>query len=89
MSEETEWCYCDENTNNLKGTSIMKLEVMGDMIYNLGESRFDIEKTKKKQVVKEPSRRRREIIRLKQEFRSLSVDEKKVLRNCLTKYVRS
>ena len=57
--------------NNLKGTSERKLEVMGDMIYNLGESRFGVIEMKKKQEVKEPSRRQREIKRLRQELRSL------------------
>ena len=34
---------------------------MGDVIYNLGESRFGILEKKKKQALKEPSRRQREI----------------------------
>ena len=91
MAEEKEWCEFDEDItsileNNLKGTSKRKLEVMGDMIYNLGESRFGILEKKKKQALKEPSRRQREIKRLRQELRSLrkrwkkaDVDEKEGL----------
>ena len=91
MAEEREWCEFDEDItsileNNLKGTSKRKLEVMGDMIYNLGESRCGILEKKKKQALKEPSRRQREIKRLRQELRSLrkrwkkaDVDEKEGL----------
>ena len=90
MAEEREWCEFGEDItsileNNLKGTLKRKLEVMGDMIYNLGELRFGILE-KKKQALKESSRRQREIKRLRQELRSLrkrwkkaDVDEKKGL----------
>ena len=70
------WCEFDEDINmmlenTLKGTSKRKLEVMGDMIYDCGTVRFGIVEPRQQRPAPTPSRRQKEISRLRKELRSL------------------
>ena len=57
--------------NTLKGTSKKKLEVMGNFIYDCGRVRIGVIKQRKQHPAPTPSRRQKEISRLRRELRPL------------------
>ena len=76
MADEKAWREFDEDIsrmleNTLKGTSKRKLEVMGDFIYDCGRVRFGVIEQRKQRPAPTPSRRQKEISRLRRELRSL------------------
>jgi hypothetical protein len=76
MSEEKIWREFDEDItqileNTLRGTSKRKLEVMGDLMYDVARVRFGVKEQKAKPPERLPNRREVEIGRIKKELKSL------------------
>ncbi|XP_072913309.1 uncharacterized protein [Hemitrygon akajei] len=76
MADEKAWRVFEEYIgmileNTFVGTSKRKLEVMGDMIYDVEKYRFGLVELKKAKPTQTPSRCQKEIGRLRREFRSL------------------
>ncbi len=76
MNDQKAWREFDEDIsgmleNTLRGTSKRKLEVMGDLIHEFSEVRFGLVEPRKQSPAPTPSRRQKEISRLRRELRSL------------------
>ena len=74
MSDVKAWCEFDEDIssmleNTLRGTSKIKLEVMGDLIYDYARGRFGIIELLKQRPAPKPSMRLKVIARLRGELR--------------------